>query len=80
MESGNQVRFEPSEGASDEFRAKIAALGELRGTVVAFTGLGSCTVLLPEGVTISGHSHELPNDSYGRHYVDVSERHLRVVS
>lgn len=73
MQTGSRVRFNPTDKASDEFRQKIASLGDVVGEVGAITDLGMCTVLLPPGVSIPGHSHPLGD---GRDYVDLHRVHL----
>lgn len=76
MNIGDKVYFRPTKIASDELLWKLAKLGNMTGEIGAITGVGVCTVLLPHGVTIEGHSHPLDES---RHYVDLHQSHLRVV-
>ncbi len=77
MKNGTKVRFKPTNNPSEEFRAKIEALGDFVGEVLAVSNIGVCTVLLPKGVTIEGHSHYLRD---GQHYCDIHEENLQVVA
>ena len=73
MQTGSKVRLKPTSEASGELRQKVAALGDVVGEVGAMTGIGVCTVLLPPGISIPGHSHPLGD---GRDYIDLHKEHL----
>ncbi len=75
MQAGSKVRLKLTSKASGELRQKVAALGDVVGEVGAMTGIGVCTVLLPQGISIPGHSHPLGN---GRDYIDLHKEHLEV--
>ena len=79
MEKGQKVILNPRVlQSSEEFIQQIIAIGEVVCTVLARTGIGVCTLLLPEGVTIQAHSHPFPDGSYkGQHYLDIHEMHLQ---
>ncbi len=74
MKKGDKVCLRPTSMASNELREKVVALGEVVGEIGAVTGVGVCTVLLPPGVKIEGHSHPLNGD---RHYIDLHWSHLQ---
>lgn len=76
MKEGSKVLLKPTNMASDELKDKLGALGEVVGVVVDITGIGVCTVILPVGIEIEGHSHPLEN---GQHYIDLHSFHLEVV-
>lgn len=79
MKVGSLVKLNPTSVASEELRQEVAALGDVRAEVLAVSGIGVCTLLLPEGVAIQGHSHPLPNNS-GQHYLDLHQDHLEEVT
>lgn len=81
MKSGTQVKFEPTDMASDEFKQKVKALGDVTAEVLDVSRIGVCTLLLPVGIVIDGHSHPFTDGTLkGRHYLDIHESHLVAVS
>ena len=78
MQGGTKVYLRPIGVASEELCMKIAARGDLICEVAAKNEKGVCTVLLPEGVVISGYSRPCGNGQ--RHYIDMHESHLVKIS
>lgn len=76
MKNGTRVRLKPTPMASDEFRQKVTELVDVIAEVGACSSIGVCTLILPKGVSISGHSHPFGN---GHDYLDIHESHLEVV-
>lgn len=76
-----QVIIVASDGASEEFKSKVKAMGEVALTVLDRSSMGVCTLLLPRGVSIQGHSHPIPSGSFyeGHEYLDLHESHLMPV-
>ncbi len=80
MELGTIVKVKPTAIASEEFRQKVAAYGEVKGEVHAVSNRGVCTLILAKGVEIEGHSHPVPSPDYvGHHYLDINQSHLEPV-
>lgn len=77
VQKGSKVRINTAR-TSDELRKKVADLGEVTGEVGDMSGIGVCTVLLPPGVKIPGHSQPLGADD--RHYIDLHRDHLQLVA
>ena len=73
MKVGSEVRLKPTDKASGELRQKVAALGDVVGEIIGMTNIGVCTVLLPPGVSIPGHSKPLGD---GSDYIDLHKQHL----
>lgn len=78
MKQGDKVYLRPTNIASDELREKVATMGDdVVGEIVVVTGIDVCTVLLPPGITIEGHSHVFDEN---RHYIDLHGSHLQLVT
>ena len=77
---GQMVYIRPTSMASEEFREKVHRLGlysKHPSQVLFRTGIGVCTVLLPSGTIIPGHSRTFTAGEYaGQEYLDLSEKHL----
>lgn len=72
-----QIIIVPSDGASEEFKGKVEAKGKIVLTVLDKSSIGVCTLLLPKGVSIQGHSRPMPPGPYeGHEYLDLHESHL----
>lgn len=76
MDVGSKVQLKPTDRVSGELRSKVAGMGDKAvGEIIAKTSIGICTVQLPVGVVIEGHSH--PLEEGGSHYIDLHQSHLQ---
>jgi len=64
----------------NDLKAKLEVQDKLVLDVVDKTGLGVCTLLLPEDVSIKGHSRQFDSGEYkGREYLRLHESQLKAV-
>jgi len=77
VEVNQKVVIVPTDIADEEFGREVEKKGKIVLTVLSKSNLGVCTLLLPKGVSIQGHSHPLPPGPYeGHDYIDLHESHL----
>lgn len=76
IEVGQNVIIRPTRKASEDFIEKLGK-GYVIATVFGKSSIGVCTLLLPKGFSIPGHSKIVLEGSYkGREILDLHETHL----
>jgi hypothetical protein len=79
MEAGSKVRLRPTKMTSLQLSKLVMAYGEVTGEIAGVSGIGVCTVVLPLGVTLPGHSHPFTFNGVEHHYIDLHKQHLESV-
>jgi hypothetical protein len=79
METGSKVRLRPTKIASLQLSKLVMAYGEVTGEIAGVTRLDVCTVVLPIGVSLPGHSHPFTFNGEEHHYIDLHKQHLELV-